>query len=92
MVFGLVVWWASFSILFQMFGALTAISATATEDARQDFAEFGLFRCAWVCVGWCGGTTREVFAHPLPFNVIPHIDAFQSNGYTKAGSTPFLLS
>ena len=27
----------------------------------------------------------EVFAHPLPFNVIPHIDAFQSNGYTKAG-------
>ena len=31
-----------------MFGALTAISATATEDERQDFAEFGLFRCAWV--------------------------------------------
>ncbi|CAE7895172.1 asd [Symbiodinium sp. KB8] len=28
---------------------------------------------------------NEVFAHPLPFNVIPHIDAFQSNGYTKAG-------
>eukprot|EP00933_Yihiella_yeosuensis_P023822 TRINITY_DN1851_c2_g1_i1.p1 TRINITY_DN1851_c2_g1~~TRINITY_DN1851_c2_g1_i1.p1 ORF type:complete len:358 (+),score=98.70 TRINITY_DN1851_c2_g1_i1:77-1150(+) len=26
---------------------------------------------------------NEVFAHPLPFNVIPHIDAFQSNGYTK---------
>merc|ERR550514_306914 len=25
----------------------------------------------------------EVFAHPLPFNVIPHIDAFQENGYTK---------
>merc|ERR1719468_1101980 len=27
--------------------------------------------------------TAEVFAHPLPFNVIPHIDAFQTNGYTK---------
>lgn len=26
---------------------------------------------------------NKVFAHPLPFNVIPHIDAFQSNGYTK---------
>ncbi|CAJ1446370.1 unnamed protein product [Effrenium voratum] len=26
---------------------------------------------------------NEVFAHPLPFNVIPHIDSFQSNGYTK---------
>ena len=27
--------------------------------------------------------TNEIFAHPLPFNVIPHIDAFQENGYTK---------
>ena len=26
---------------------------------------------------------NEVFAHPLPFNVIPHIDKFQDNGYTK---------
>lgn len=24
-----------------------------------------------------------MFAHPLPFNVIPHIDKFQGNGYTK---------
>jgi aspartate-semialdehyde dehydrogenase len=31
-----------------------------------------------------GNTPKnEVFAHPLPFNVIPHIDAFQDNGYTK---------
>ncbi len=26
---------------------------------------------------------NEVFAHPLPFNIIPHIDEFQDNGYTK---------
>jgi aspartate-semialdehyde dehydrogenase len=26
---------------------------------------------------------NEAFAHPLPFNVIPHIDKFQDNGYTK---------
>ena len=26
---------------------------------------------------------NSVFAYPLPFNVIPHIDTFQSNGYTK---------
>lgn len=26
---------------------------------------------------------NKVFAHPLPFNVIPHIDKFQENGYTK---------
>ncbi|WP_234503596.1 MULTISPECIES: aspartate-semialdehyde dehydrogenase [Thermus] len=25
----------------------------------------------------------QVFAHPLPFNVIPHIDTFQENGYTR---------
>jgi aspartate-semialdehyde dehydrogenase len=26
---------------------------------------------------------HDVFVHPLPFNVIPHIDKFQENGYTK---------
>ena len=26
---------------------------------------------------------NEVFQHPIPFNVIPHIDSFQENGYTK---------
>lgn len=25
----------------------------------------------------------DIFAHPLPFNVIPQIDKFQPNGYTK---------
>ncbi|GHF99977.1 aspartate-semialdehyde dehydrogenase [Deinococcus piscis] len=27
--------------------------------------------------------TPAAFAHPIAFNVIPHIDAFQDNGYTK---------
>lgn len=26
---------------------------------------------------------NKIFAHPLPFNVIPQIDNFQENGYTK---------
>ncbi|GHF55156.1 aspartate-semialdehyde dehydrogenase [Deinococcus metalli] len=30
-----------------------------------------------------GQAQASVFAHPIPFNVIPHIDAFQDNGYTK---------
>ena len=30
-----------------------------------------------------GKKSNEVFVHPLPFNVIPHIDKFQDNGYTK---------
>lgn len=27
--------------------------------------------------------TASAFVHPISFNVIPHIDAFQDNGYTK---------
>ncbi len=27
--------------------------------------------------------SHKVFQHPIPFNVIPHIDAFQENGYTR---------
>jgi aspartate-semialdehyde dehydrogenase len=26
---------------------------------------------------------NNVFIYPLPFNIIPHIDRFQDNGYTK---------
>ena len=26
---------------------------------------------------------NAVFVHPLPYNVIPHIDSFQENGYTR---------
>lgn len=27
--------------------------------------------------------THSAFVHPIPFNLIPHIDAFQENGYTR---------
>jgi len=27
--------------------------------------------------------TNKIFAHPLPYNIIPHIDVFQPNQYTK---------
>ena len=30
-----------------------------------------------------GKCPAETFAHPLAFNVIPHIDSFQENGYTR---------
>eukprot|EP00001_Collodictyon_triciliatum_P140226 24514_1 len=29
------------------------------------------------------GNKNKIFAHPLPFNLIPHIDVFQENQYTK---------
>jgi len=30
-----------------------------------------------------GKAENKVFAHPLPYNIIPHIDVFQPNMYTK---------
>lgn len=30
-----------------------------------------------------GEAQNDIFSYPLPFNVIPHIDKFQENGYTK---------
>lgn len=30
-----------------------------------------------------GEAGHSIFAHPIPFNVIPHIDKFQDNQYTK---------
>jgi len=38
---------------------------------------------AWAKGGPEGVPKPEVFAHQLLFNVIPHIDKFQPNGYTK---------
>ena len=35
-------------------------------------------------LGLCGGELKpEVFSYPIAFNVIPQIDVFQENGYTK---------
>lgn len=33
----------------------------------------------------CNGeiAVNKIFAHPLPYNIIPHIDVFLPNGYTK---------
>lgn len=36
-----------------------------------------------VLTGEADVAPNEIFAYPLPFNVIPHIDKFQENGYTK---------
>jgi aspartate-semialdehyde dehydrogenase len=35
-------------------------------------------------LGLCGGELKpEVFSYPIAFNIIPQIDVFQENGYTK---------
>lgn len=38
---------------------------------------------AWLNSDGADVIENKIFAHPLPFNVIPHIDKFQDNGYTK---------
>eukprot|EP00953_Heterococcus_sp_UTEX-ZZ885_P022999 12674-Heterococcus_DN1.PRE.3 len=56
--------------------------------------EFGIKRCIISTYQAASGAgapgmqelldeTKKIFAHPLPLNVIPHIDKFQDNMYTK---------
>ncbi|WP_019586349.1 aspartate-semialdehyde dehydrogenase [Deinococcus apachensis] len=69
--------------LHREFGVRRMIVSTyqATSGAGQKGIEELLDQTRVVLSG--GEAGAEVFAHPIPFNVIPHIDAFQENGYTK---------
>merc|ERR1719230_2059416 len=53
----------------------------ASGAGAEGMAELEEGLAAHVKEGQC--SPPEVFAHQLPFNVIPQIDAFQENGYTK---------
>jgi aspartate-semialdehyde dehydrogenase len=69
--------------LHRAFGVRRMIVSTyqATSGAGQKGMEELLTQTHMVLHGKEAGA--EVFAHPIPFNVIPHIDSFQDNGYTK---------
>ncbi|BDP42973.1 aspartate-semialdehyde dehydrogenase [Deinococcus aetherius] len=69
--------------LHRAFGVRRMIVSTyqATSGAGQKGIEELLEQTRVTLSG--GEAGAEVFAHPIPFNVIPHIDAFQDNGYTK---------
>merc|ERR1719454_2573412 len=50
------------------------------------FLAFGLKKVivsTYQAASGAGAAGNAEFAHPLAFNVIPHIDKFQENGYTK---------
>jgi aspartate-semialdehyde dehydrogenase len=69
--------------LHRDFGLRKVIVSTyqaASGAGAEGMAELGAEAKAYLETGAAG---HQVFAHPLPFNVIPHIDAFQDNGYTK---------
>lgn len=69
--------------LHKAFGLKKVIVSTyqaASGAGAEGMQELGDEAKAYLETGKAG---HKVFAHPLPFNVIPHIDAFQPNGYTK---------
>jgi aspartate-semialdehyde dehydrogenase len=53
----------------------------ASGAGAEGMAELEAGLAAYVKTGVC--SKNEFFVHQLPFNVIPHIDKFQENGYTK---------
>lgn len=69
--------------LHQQFGIKTLIMSTyqaasgAGAEGMEELTQGTLAKLTGQPV------THAVFAHPLPFNLIPHIDKFQENGYTK---------
>ncbi|MDL2344071.1 aspartate-semialdehyde dehydrogenase [Deinococcus sp. MIMF12] len=69
--------------LHRAFGVRRMIVSTyqATSGAGQKGMEELLTQTHMVLHGKEAGA--EVFAHPIPFNVIPHIDTFGDNGYTR---------
>jgi aspartate-semialdehyde dehydrogenase len=69
--------------LHQLFGLKKIIMATyqAASGAGQEGMDELLDGTKVYLDG--GKAKNTIFAHPLPFNVIPQIDKFQENGYTK---------
>jgi aspartate-semialdehyde dehydrogenase len=69
--------------LHQAFGLKRVIVSSyqaASGAGAEGMAELEDETRNWAAGGKVG---NKVFAHPLAFNVIPHIDVFQPNGYTK---------
>jgi len=70
--------------LYQKYGLKKVLMSTyqaASGAGAEGMAELESGLRSWVQEGKV--PSPEVFAHQLPFNVIPQIDAFQTNGYTK---------
>merc|ERR1712066_674767 len=61
-------------VLMSTYQAASGAGAEGMAEVEEGLA-------AYVNTGEC--SKPEFFAHQLPFNVIPQIDVFQENGYTK---------
>lgn len=69
--------------LIQKFGMKRVIMSTY--QASSGAGQPGMDELKAGTKDWLEGkpVVNKIFAHPLPFNVIPQIDKFQENGYTK---------
>jgi aspartate-semialdehyde dehydrogenase len=69
--------------LHKLFGLKRVI--VSTYQAASGAGQPGMDELTEGTLAWLQGekVTNSIFAHPLPFNVIPQIDVFLDNGYTK---------
>jgi len=69
--------------LYKEFGIKRAI--VSTYQATSGAGDAGMKELENESKNYLAGeeVKNEIFAHPIPFNLIPHIDTFQENGYTR---------
>lgn len=69
--------------LIEKFGVKRVIMSTY--QASSGAGQPGMDELKSGTQDWLNGkeVKNDIFAYPLPFNVIPQIDKFQDNGYTK---------
>jgi aspartate-semialdehyde dehydrogenase len=72
-------------IVASSYQAVSGAGAWAIEELRRQVIEWSLNEMRARCLGATDERVLkpEKFPHPIAFNVIPHIDAFLPNGYTK---------
>lgn len=69
--------------LFKKFGLKKVIMSTYQAASGAGAPGMNELKCGVEAYASGAEPKNDVFAHPLPFNVIPHIDVFLDNGYTK---------
>eukprot|EP00630_Chrysocystis_fragilis_P005371 CAMPEP_0197392360 /NCGR_PEP_ID=MMETSP1165-20131217/3675_1 /TAXON_ID=284809 /ORGANISM="Chrysocystis fragilis, Strain CCMP3189" /LENGTH=620 /DNA_ID=CAMNT_0042917983 /DNA_START=17 /DNA_END=1878 /DNA_ORIENTATION=- len=70
-------------VIVSTYQAASGAGAAGMKELRDGVAGMGLEHVAEDGCFTDKKLPNEVFAHPLAFNVIPHIDKFQDNAYTK---------
>ena len=70
-------------IIVSTYQAASGAGAAGMQELKSGVGSLGDQVLENGCFNEAKPFPNEVFAHPLPFNVIPHIDTFQTNLYTK---------